>query len=138
MITKHKEVYFKTIIWHICCYLFHMGVYLATKDMDVVVYFDVNILLLTGYLTLGRGASSTVFKIISFSILQSTVLRMTLHIKAQRKMQKYIQRDISKIDKKLALMSNQNSQSIFMELQQQPKHQFSKPNIPGQCNPKAY
>lgn len=82
MITKHKEVYFKTIIWHICCYLFHMEVYLATKDMDVVVYFDVNILLLTGYLTLGCGASSTVFKIISFSILQSTVLRMTLHIKA--------------------------------------------------------
>lgn len=49
MITKHKEVYFKTIIWHICYYLFHMGVYLATKDMDVVVYFYVNILLLAGY-----------------------------------------------------------------------------------------
>lgn len=45
MITKHKEVYFKTIIWHICYCLFHMGVYLATKDMDAVVYFYVNIFL---------------------------------------------------------------------------------------------
>lgn len=63
MITKHKEVYFKTIIWHTCYHLFYMEVYLGTKDVDVVVYFYVNTLLLAGYLTLGCGASSTVFKI---------------------------------------------------------------------------
>lgn len=40
-----------------------MEVYLGTKDMDVVVYFYVNILLLAGYLTLGCGASATVFKV---------------------------------------------------------------------------